>query len=166
MGRRRRKSEFQEDVIDIRRITKVTKGGRNFRFAATVVVGNKKGKVGVGTAKSNEVPAAIKKAIKVAKKNLIDVARTEEDSVFYKHTAKTCGARVMLKPAPEGTGVIAGGPARSVLELAGIRNIRTKSLGSNNKLNIVRATIKGLSDIKSPQKIAELRGKKVDEILG
>jgi len=163
---RKKVSEFKENVIEIRRVTKVTKGGRTFRFAATVVVGNQKGKVGVGTGKSNEVPVAIKKAIEDAKRNAVLISRTpESDSVFYQHLGEFGSSKVLLKPAPEGTGVIAGGPARSVLELAGVRNIRTKSLGSNNKLNVARATITGLSEIKTPQEVARLRGKSVKEIL-
>jgi small subunit ribosomal protein S5 len=164
--REKRVSEFKESVIEIRRVTKVAKGGRTFRFAATVVVGDQKCRVGVGTGKSQEVPVAIRKAIEDAKKNLIQVSKNENDSIFYKNTGIAGGAEVLLMPAPEGTGVIAGGPARAVLELAGIKNIRTKSLGSNNKLNVLRATVNGLAAIKTPEQIAKIRGKKVEEILG
>ncbi len=158
--------EFVERVVSIRRVTKVVKGGRNFRFAAVVVVGNENGLVGVGTGKAVEIPEAIRKGIEAAKKRLVEVPMDEHQSITYDTIGKFGSASVLLKRAPEGTGVIAGGPARAVLELAGIKNIRTKSLGSNNKANIVAATITGLSELKTPEQVAKLRGKTVEEILG
>ncbi len=158
--------ELTERVVAIRRVTKVVKGGRNFRFAAVVVVGNENGLVGVGTGKAVEIPEAIRKGIEAAKKRLIEVPMDENHSITYDTVGKFGSASVLLKQAPEGTGVIAGGPARAVLELAGIKNIRTKSLGSNNKANIVSAVIKGLSELKTPEQVAKLRGKTVEEILG
>ncbi len=158
--------ELTEKVVSIRRVTKVVKGGRNFRFAAVVVVGNENGLVGVGTGKAVEIPEAIRKGIEAAKKRLVEVPRDENNSITYDTLGKFGSASVLLKRAPEGTGVIAGGPARAVLELAGIKNIRTKSLGSNNKANIVAAVLTGLSELKTPEQVAKLRGKTVEEILG
>lgn len=158
--------ELEEKVVTINRVTKVVKGGRNFRFAALVVVGDRKGHVGCGIGKAAEIPEAIRKGIEDAKKNLIYVEVNENESVYHEHLGKFGSASVLLKPANAGTGVIAGGPARAVLELAGIRNIRTKSLGSNNKHNVVSATIDGLSKMKTPSEVARLRGKTVEEILG
>lgn len=158
--------DLKEKVVAIRRVTKVVKGGRNFRFAAVVVVGDENGHVGAGMGKAIEIPEAIRKGIQDAKKNLIEVPIDENGSITHDYLGKFGSASVLLKRAPEGTGVIAGGPARAVLELAGIRNIRTKSLGSNNKSNIVAATIQGLSAIKTPEEVAKLRGKSVEEILG
>ncbi len=158
--------ELKEKVVTIKRVTKVVKGGRTFRFSALVVVGDGKGHVGVGLGKAMEIPDAIKKGIEDAKKNLIYVERNEADSIYHPFVGDFGGASVLLKPAKEGTGVIAGGPARAVLELAGIRNIRTKSLGSNNKKNVVHATIEGLAALKTPTEVAKLRGKSVEEILG
>jgi small subunit ribosomal protein S5 len=158
--------DLKEKVVAIRRVTKVVKGGRNFRFAAVVVVGDENGHVGAGMGKAIEIPEAIRKGIQDAKKNLIEVPIDENGSITHDYLGKFGSASVLLKRAPEGTGVIAGGPARAVLELAGIKNIRTKSLGSNNKSNIVAATIQGLSAIKTPEEVAKLRGKSVEEILG
>ena len=158
--------ELQEKVVTIKRVTKVVKGGRTFRFSALVVVGDGNGHVGVGLGKAMEIPNAIQKAIDDAKKNLIFVERNEADSIYHEFVGEFGSARVLLKPAKEGTGVIAGGPARAVLELAGIRNIRTKSLGSNNKKNVVHATIEGLAGLKTPSEVARLRGKSVEELLG
>ena len=155
--------EFEERVVAINRVTKVVKGGRRFRFAALVVIGDKKGNVGFGTGKSQEVPEAIKKAIENAKKNMITVA-TVKTTIPHPVTGVYGAGRVVLRPASEGTGVIAGGPARSVIELAGIKNIRTKSLGSNNKQNVVLATIEGLANLKTPEEVAKLRGKSVEEL--
>ena len=158
--------DLQEKVVTIKRVTKVVKGGRTFRFSALVVVGDGNGHVGVGIGKAMEIPNAIQKGIEDAKKNLIFVERNEADSIYHEYIGEFGSARVLLKPAKEGTGVIAGGPARAVLELAGIRNIRTKSLGSNNKKNVVHATIEGLRALKTPSQVAKLRGKSVEEILG
>ena len=158
--------ELEEKVVSIKRVTKVVKGGRNFRFSALVVVGDKKGHVGAGMGKAAEIPEAIRKGKEDATKNLVNVAVDENGSIPHDFLGKFGSASVLLKKAPEGTGVIAGGPARSVIELAGITNIRTKSLGSNNKQNVVLATIAGLSQIKTPEEVAKPRGKSVEEILG
>ena len=158
--------ELEEKVVSIKRVNKVVKGGRNFRFSALVVVGDKKGHVGAGMGKAAEIPEAIRKGKEDATKNLVNVAVDENGSIPHDFLGKFGSASVLLKKAPEGTGVIAGGPARSVIELAGITNIRTKSLGSNNKQNVVLATIAGLSQIKTPEEVARLRGKSVEEILG
>ena len=158
--------ELEETVVAIKRVTKVVKGGRNMRFAALVVVGDKNGHVGAGLGKATEIPEAIRKGKEDAMKSLITVPIDENKSIPYDIIGKYTGAQVLLKKAPEGTGVIAGGPARSVLELAGISNIRSKSLGSNNKQNVVLATIEGLAALKTPEEVASLRGKTVEEILG
>ena len=157
--------ELEDSVVNIKRVTKVVKGGRNMRFAALVVVGDKNGHVGAGLGKAAEVPEAIRKAKEDAIKKLVKVDINENGSIPYDYTGKFGSASVLLKSSPEGTGIIAGGPARKVLELAGYKNIRTKSLGSNNKQNVVLATIEGLKAIKSPVEIAKLRGKSLDEIL-
>ena len=159
------KLELEDKVVDIKRVTKVVKGGRNSRFACLVVVGDKNGHVGVGVGKAVEIPEAIRKGKEDAVKHLVTVPVNENGSIPYDWNGEFGSATVLLKSAPEGTGIIAGGPARNVLELAGYKNIRTKSLGSNNKQNVVLATIKGLSEIKTPEEIARLRGKSVDEIL-
>ena len=159
------KLELEDKVVDIKRVTKVVKGGRTFRFACLVVVGDKNGHVGVGVGKAVEIPEAIRKGKEDAAKHLVTVPVNENGSIPYDWNGEFGSATVLLKSAPEGTGIIAGGPARNVLELAGYKNIRTKSLGSNNKQNVVLATIKGLSEIKTPEEIARLRGKSVDEIL-
>ena len=158
--------ELNEKVVSIKRVTKVVKGGRNMRFTAIVVVGDGNGHVGAGLGKATEIPEAIRKGKEDAAKNLISVALDENDSVTHDYIGKFGGASVLLKKAPEGTGVIAGGPARAVIEMAGIKNIRTKSLGSNNKQNVVLATIEGLRQIKTPEEVAKLRGKSVEEIFG
>ena len=158
--------ELNEKVVSIKRVTKVVKGGRNMRFTALVVVGDGNGHVGAGLEKATEIPEAIRKGKEDAAKNLISVALDENDSVTHDYIGKFGGASVLLKKAPEGTGVIAGGPARAVIEMAGIKNIRTKSLGSNNKQNVVLATIEGLRQIKTPEEVAKLRGKSVEEIFG
>ena len=157
--------ELEDSVVNIKRVTKVVKGGRNMRFAALVVVGDKNGHVGAGLGKAAEVPEAIRKAKEDAIKKLVKVDINENGSSPYDYTGEFGSASVLLKSSPEGTGIIAGGPARKVLELAGYKNIRTKSLGSNNKQNVVLATIEGLKAIKSPEEIAKLRGKSLDEIL-
>ena len=158
--------ELNEKVVSIKRVTKVVKGGRNMRFTALVVVGDGNGHVGAGLGKATEIPEAIRKGKEDAAKNLISVALDENDSVTHDYIGKFGGASVLLKKAPEGTGVIAGGPARAVIEMAGIKNIRTKSLGSNNKQNVVLATIEGLRQIKTAEEVAKLRGKSVEEIFG
>ena len=159
------KLELEENVVAIKRVTKVVKGGRNFRFAALVVVGDRNGHVGAGLGKASEVPEAIRKGKEDAIKKLVKVNINENGSIPYDGTGEFGSAKVLLKASPEGTGIIAGGPARSVLDLAGYKNIRTKSLGSNNKQNVVLATIAGLSQVKSPEEVAKLRGKSLDEIL-
>ena len=158
--------ELNEKVVSIKRVTKVVKGGRNMRFTALVVVGDGKGHVGAGLGKATEIPEAIRKGKEDAAKKLIEVSLDENDSVTHDTIGKFGSASVLLKKAPDGTGVIAGGPARAVIEMAGIKNIRTKSLGSNNKQNVVLATIAGLREIKTPDEVARLRGKSVEEILG
>ena len=158
--------ELTEKVVSIIRVTKTTKGGRNMRFTALVVVGDGNGHVGAGLGKAIEIPEAIRKGKEDAAKNLITVALDENESITHDFVGKFGGASVLLKKAPEGTGVIAGGPARAVIEMAGIKNIRTKSLGSNNKQNVVLATLEGLKQIKTPEEVARLRGKSIEEILG
>ena len=150
--------ELEEKVVSIKRVTKVVKGGRNFRFTALVVVG-------AGLGKAAEIPEAIRKGKEDAMKKLVSVAINENGSITHDYVGKFGSAEVLLKKAPEGTGVIAGGPARAVIELAGIKNIRTKSLGSRNKQNVVLATIAGLSELKTPEEVARLRGKSTNEIF-
>ena len=158
--------ELEEQVVAIKRVTKVVKGGRNMRFAALVVVGDKNGHGGAGIGKAAEIPEAIRKGKEDAIKSLVEVPINENGSIPHDWTGVFGSASVLLKTSPEGTGIIAGGPARKVLELAGYKNIRTKSLGSNNKQNVVLATINGLTKIKTPEEVAKLRGKSVQEILG
>jgi small subunit ribosomal protein S5 len=156
---------IKEKVVFINRVAKVVKGGRNFRFSALVVVGNEDGYVGVGIGKATEVPEAIRKAIEDAKKQLIKVSRYET-TIPHEIVGEYGAGKVFLMPAPEGTGIIAGGPVRAVLELAGIKDVRAKSLGSNNARNMVNATMDALSKLKTAEEIARLRGKTVEEILG
>lgn len=158
--------ENEEIVIEVKRVTKVTKGGRNFRFSATVVVGNRKGKVGLGTGKANEVQDAVKKAIATATKNLIEVSLIDNRTIPHEAIGVSGAAKVLIKPAKAGNGVIAGGPVRAVLELAGISDVISKSLGSNTKLNTARATINALLQQKTVEEVAALRGKSKEEILG
>lgn len=155
---------LEEKVISIDRVTKVTKGGRHFRFSATVAVGNRKGLIGIGTGKSNEVPEAIKKALQAANKNVVKVALVDNRTIPHDATGKVGRAVVLVKPAKEGRGIIAGGAARAVLELAGIKDIVAKSLGSNTKVNVAKATLNALVSQRTKEHIAELRGKKVEEL--
>ena len=157
--------ELTEKVVSIKRVTKVVKGGRTFRFTAIVVVGDGNGHVGAGLGKATEIPDAIRKGKEDATKNLVSVALDENKSITHDFIGKFGSASVLLKRAPEGTGIIAGGPARVVCELAGIKNVRTKSLGSNNKQNVVLATIAGLIQLKTPEEVAKNRGKSVDEVM-
>ncbi len=156
--------ELTDKVVTIKRVTKTVKGGRNMRFTALVVVGDGNGHVGAGLGKAVEIPEAIRKGKEDAMKHIINVALDENSSIPHDFIGKFGSADVLLKRAPEGTGIIAGGPARVVCELAGIKNIRTKSLGSNNKQNVVLATITGLSQLKSPEEVAKKRGKSVEEV--
>ena len=158
--------DLKDKVVTINRVTKVVKGGRTMRFTALVVVGDENGHVGCGLGKAAELPDAIRKGKEDAMKNIITVERNDLDSIYHGIIGKFGSASVMLMPAPEGTGLIAGGPARAVLELAGIRNIRPTSQGSNNQRNVVSATLQGLSQVTSPEKVAKLRGKSVEELLG
>ena len=158
--------ELNDRVVAIKRVSKTVKGGRTMRFSALVVVGDGNGHVGAGLGKAGEVPEAIRKGKEAAMKNLVEIPVDESRSIPHDFLGKFGSSTVLLKRAPEGTGVIAGGPARSVLELAGIKNIRTKSLGSNNKTNVVLATLNGLCALKTPEEVAKLRGKSVEEILG
>lgn len=158
--------ELNEKVVTIKRVTKVVKGGRNMRFSALVVVGDGNGHVGAGIGKAAEIPEAIRKGKQAAEKSLVCVALDENRSIPHDNVGNYGSASVLLKSAKAGTGVIAGGPARAVIELAGIQNIRTKSLGSNNKQNVVMATIEGLSKLTTPEAVAAKRGKSVEEIIG
>ena len=162
--RQRQQKLYEEEVISIGRVTKVTKGGRHFRFSAVVGVGDRKGKVGLGTGKSNEVPDAIKKASQAAAKNVVKVSIVEDRTIPHEATG-VCGAsKVMLKPAAKGTGVKAGGPVRAVLEMAGVKDILSKSLGSSTKVNMAQATLNALKSQRTIEEVARLRGKKVEEI--
>lgn len=157
-------SEFNEKVIDIARVTKVVKGGRRFSFSAFVVVGNKKGKVGFGHGKANEVPDAIKKAVKDAQNNLVEVP-VVSGTVPHEIQAKFLASRVMIKPAPKGKGLIASGTVRAVVELAGYSDVVTKSYGSRSKANIVKATVKALKQLRTPEQIAQIRDKNVKDLI-
>jgi len=163
---REQKKTLEEKVICINRVTKVVKGGRQFRFSATVVVGNRKGKVGIGTGKSKEMPDAVKKATGAAIKNVVNVSLIDNRTIPHEIIVKKGSAKVMLKPAAEGTGVKAGGPVRDVLELAGVKDVLSKSLGSSTKINMARATLQALKDQRTVSQIARLRGKEESEILG
>ena len=162
----REQSEYIEKVVATNRVSKTVKGGRNMRFTALVVVGDGNGHVGAGLGKAVEIPEAIRKGKEDAVKHIVEINLDENNSITHDFIGKYGSANVLLKKAPEGTGIISGGPARSVLEMAGIKNIRTKSLGSRNKQNVVLATIEGLSKLKTPEEVAKLRGKSVEEILG
>ena len=158
--------ELEDKVVSIKRVTKVVKGGRNMRFTALVVVGDGNGHVGAGLGKAMEIPEAIRKGKEAAIKSLVEVPLDENKSIPHDFIGKFGSASVLMKKSPEGTGIIAGGPARAVLELAGFKNIRTKSLGSRNKQNVVLATIEGLKNLKTPEEVAKLRGISVEEVLG
>jgi len=158
-------SEFKEKLVSVNRVVKVVKGGRNFRFSALVVVGDEKGRVASGMGKATEIPEAIRKGIEDAKKRLITVP-LKDTTIPHEVIGRFGTGKVMLLPAPEGTGVIAGGPVRAVLEMAGVKDIRTKSYGTNNPINMVKATMEGLKLLKSAEMVAKLRGKTVEEILG
>lgn len=160
------KTDLEDKTIAINRVTKVVKGGRQMRFSATVVVGNRKGKVGLGTGKAKEMPDAVKKAKDAAMKNIINVELIDNRTISHEIIVKVGAVKVMLKPAAEGTGVKAGGPVRDVLELAGVKDVLSKSLGSSTKINMARATLQALKDQKSPAHVAELRGKTIEEIRG
>ncbi len=163
--RKPRPKKFEEEVIEIKRVARVTKGGRNFRFTALVVVGDKLGQVGLAVAKANEVPDAIKKAVQKATKNVVKVALIENRTIPHEIIGTQGASKVLLKPALEGTGVKAGGAVRSVLEMAGVKDILSKSLGSKTKINVAYATFNALKAQKTPEEVAELRGKTVEEIL-
>ena len=158
--------ELNDKVVAIKRVSKTVKGGRTMRFSALVVVGDGNGHVGVGLGKAGEVPEAIRKGKEAAVKSLVEIPIDENKSIPHDFIGKFGSASVLMKKSPEGTGIIAGGPARAVLELAGFKNIRTKSLGSRNKQNVVLATIAGLNELKTPEEVAKLRGISVDEVLG
>ena len=157
--------EFEEKLVAVNRVTKTVKGGRNMRFSALIVIGDKKGRVGIGMGKAVEIPEAIRKASEAAKKNLVTIS-TKGTSIPHETVGRFGTAKVVLLPAPEGTGVIAGGPARAVLELCGVKDIRTKSYGTNNPINTVKATLEGLKALRTAEQVAKLRGKTVEEILG
>ena len=161
-----KEKQFEELVIDVKSVVKVNKGGRQRRYAATVVIGDRKGRVGLGIGKANEVPDAIKKALQDANKNIITIPLTDGRTVAHETIGYSGAARVIIKPAAAGTGVIAGGSVRAVLELAGIRDVVSKSLGARTKLNMARAALSALKSIKTPEQVAALRGKTVEEILG
>ena len=159
-----RPKQFDEEIINIGRVTKVTKGGRHFRFSATVAVGDRKGRVGIGTGKANEVPDAIKKAVAAATKNVVKVS-VVNGTIPHEATGVEGASKILLKPACDGTGVKAGGAVRAVVELAGVKNILSKSLGSNTKVNMAYATLKSLKSQRTIEEVAKLRGKKVEEIM-
>ena len=158
--------ELNDKVVGIKRVSKTVKGGRTMRFSALVVVGDGNGHVGAGLGKAGEVPEAIRKGKEAAMKNLVEIPMDENKSIPHDYIGKFGSASVLMKKAPEGTGIIAGGTARAVVELAGIKNVRIKSLGSDNKTNVVLATLKGLCEMKTPEEVARLRGKSVEEIVG
>ena len=157
--------ELNDRVVAIKRVSKTVKGGRTMRFSALVVVGDGNGHVGAGLGKAGEVPEAIRKGKEAAMKNLVEIPMDENKSIPHDLLGEFGSASVLIKRAPEGTGIIAGGPVRSVVELAGIKNIRTKSLGSNNKTNVVLATIEGLTKLKTPEEVAKNRGKSVEDVV-
>ena len=159
-----KKKLLDERVVDLSRVTKVTKGGRRMRFSATVVVGDGKGLVGIGSGKANEVQEAIKKGSQAANKSLVKVALVDARTIPHEATGVCGRAKVLIKPAPKGSGIVAGGAARAVLETAGVKDIISKSLGSNTKVNVAKATLEALQSLRTAEEIAELRGKKVEEL--
>jgi len=163
-GPRKPEDGFEEKVVAIKRISKTTKGGRNMRFSVLVVIGDRKGTVGFGMGKSAEIPNAMKKASKNARNNITKVTMNKRGTLYHVVTGKSCAAKVLLKPAPEGTGIVAGGAIRAVIELAGFKDVYTKNLGKNTAVNMIRATINGLKDQKTPSYIASMRDKKVNEL--
>jgi small subunit ribosomal protein S5 len=165
MQRNEQVSEFKEKLVAVNRVSKTVKGGRNMRFSALMVVGDEKGRIGCGMGKAVEIPEAIRKGTEDAKKNMITVA-LKDTTIPHEVVGVYGTGKVLMLPAPEGTGVIAGGPVRAVLEAAGIKNIRTKSIGSNNPINMVKAALNGLSQLRTAEQVAKMRGKTVEEILG
>ena len=165
MQRREQVSEFKEKLVYINRVAKTVKGGKNFRFSTLMVVGDEKGRVGCGMGKAVEIPEAVRKGIEDAKKQMINVS-LNGTTIPHEIVGVFGTGRVLLMPAPEGTGVIAGGPVRAVIEACGIKNIRTKSIGSNNPVNMVKATLAGLEQLRNAEEVAKLRGKTVEELLG
>ena len=163
---REQKKLYEDKIISIGRVVKVNKGGRNFRFSATVAVGDRKGKVGIGTGKSKEIPVAVSKAIKEAEKNLVNIDLVDGRTISHEAIGVCGAAKVLIRPAAEGRGIIAGGAARIVLELAGVRDISSKSLGARTKLNMAQATMNALKSLKSIEDVCRLRGKEESEILG
>ena len=161
-----KQKQFEELVVEVKSVVKVNKGGRQRRFSATVVVGDRDGKVGLGIGKASEVPDAIKKAIQAANKNLVTVTLMDGRTIAHEATGISGAARVMMKPAPAGTGIVAGGSVRAILELAGIRDVTSKALGARTKLNMAQAAMNALKSIRTPEQVAKLRGKTVEEILG
>ena len=165
MQRREQVSEFKEKLVYINRVAKTVKGGKNFRFSTLMVVGDEIGRVGCGMGKAVEIPEAVRKGIDDAKKQMISVS-LDGTTIPHEIVGVFGTGRVLLMPAPEGTGVIAGGPVRAVIEACGIKNIRTKSIGSNNPVNMVKATLAGLKQLRNAEEVAKLRGKTVEELLG
>ena len=165
MQRNEQVSEFKEKLVAVNRVSKTVKGGRNMRFSALMVVGDEKGRIGCGMGKAVEIPEAIRKGTEDAKKNMITVA-LKDTTIPHEVVGVYGTGKVLMLPAPEGTGVIAGGPARAVLELCGVKDIRTKSYGSNNPINMVKATIEGLASLRTAEEVAKMRGKTVEELLG
>ena len=165
MQRNEQVSEFKEKLVSVNRVSKTVKGGRNMRFSALMVVGDEKGRIGCGMGKAVEIPEAIRKGTEDAKKNMVTISLVGT-TIPHEVIGVYGTGRVLLMPAPEGTGVIAGGPVRQVLEAVGVKNIRTKSIGSNNPINMVKATMEGLKQLRSAEEIAKLRGKTVEEVLG
>ena len=165
MQRNEQVSEFKEKLVAVNRVSKTVKGGRNMRFSALMVVGDEKGRVGFGLGKAAEVPEAIRKGIEDAKKNMITVSLSGT-TIPHEVIGEFGAGRVLLKPASEGTGIIAGGPVRAVMEAAGIKNIRAKCLRTNNPQNVVAATLEGLKSLRGPAEVARIRGKSVEEIIG
>ncbi|QZX49203.1 30S ribosomal protein S5 [Mycoplasma sp. E35C] len=161
---KRTKNEFEEKIVKISRISKTTKGGRTMRFSALVVVGDRKGRVGFGIAKALEVPNAIKKALKMAENNVQKIAINKHGTLFHDVLGRSGAAKVLIKPAPSGTGIIAGGPIRAVVELAGFSDVYTKNMGKNTPINMVRATMDGITSQYTPKQIAKLRGKSLKDL--